>query len=64
LTSFYPNDAHEAIVAAYDLRDPDAWERAGRERRAWGRERTVVHALDDDHVVIEFMPGGARELSA
>ncbi len=59
---FYPTDADEAIVVLYDLRDPDAWERAGRERRAWGRERTVVHALDNDHVVIEFMPGGAREL--
>ncbi len=62
--SFYTPDADEAIAVLYDLRDPDAWERAGRERRAWGRERTVVHALDNDHVVIEFMPGGARELSA
>lgn len=62
--SFYPTNANEALVVLYDLADPDAWERAGRERRAWGRERTVVHALDNDHVVIEFMPGGALEASA
>ena len=60
--SFYPKYADEAIVVFYDLTDPDAWERAGRERRAWGRERTVVHAVDNDHVVIKFMPGGATEV--
>ncbi len=60
--SFYPTDADEAIVVFYDLADPDAWERAGRERRAWGREKTEIHPLTNDAIVIEFMAGGAREL--
>ena len=53
-----------AVVKIYDLRDPDAWERAGRERAAWGRKRTEIHRLDNDHVAIEFKPGGALEASA
>ncbi len=57
-------DNRERILVLYDLADPEAWNRAGEERRAWGREWTVVHALDRDHVVIEFLPGGVRELSA
>ncbi len=52
------------VVKVYDLRDPEAWERAGRERCAWGRERTEIHRLDNDHVIIEFKPGGALEASA
>jgi hypothetical protein len=59
---FYPTNTNEAIVVLYDLTDPGAWERAGRERRTWGRERTAIHGLDNDHVVIEFKPGGALEI--
>lgn len=62
--SFYTPDTNEAIVVLYDLRDPDDWERAGRERRAWGRERSVVHPLTNDVIAVEYKPGGARELSA
>jgi hypothetical protein len=51
-------------MKVYDLRDPDAWERAGRERAAWGRMWTEIHTLDNDHVIIEFKPGGALEASA
>ena len=53
-----------AVVKIYDLRDPEAWERAGRERAAWGRERSEIHRLDNDHVIIEFKPGGGQEVSA
>ncbi len=53
-----------AVVKVYDLRDPDAWERAGRERAAWGRQWTEIHTLDNEHVIIEFKPGGALEASA
>jgi hypothetical protein len=52
------------VVKVYDLRDPDAWERAGRERAAWGRQWSEIHRLDIDHIIIEFKPGGAREVSA
>ena len=52
----------ESLWVVYDLRDPRAWERAGRERRAWGRERALIHPLTNDVIVIEFMPGGALEL--
>ncbi len=60
----YPNNADEAIAVLFDLRDPEAWERAGRERRAWGRKLTTIHTLDNDHVVIVFLPGGAADLEA
>ena len=62
--SFYTPDTGEAIVVVYDLRDPDAWERAGRERRAWGREFTEVHTLTNDVIAVEFKPGGALEVPA
>ncbi len=63
--TFYPTDNDEAIVVVYDLlRDPDDRERAGRGRRAWGRERTVIHPLTNDVIAVEYKPGGARELSA
>jgi hypothetical protein len=52
------------VVKVYDLCDPEAWGRAGRERAAWGRERSEIHRLDNDHVIIEFKPGGALEASA
>jgi hypothetical protein len=50
---------HTGSMKVYDLRDPEAWERAGRERAAWGRIWTEIHTLDNDHVIIEFKPGGA-----
>ena len=43
----------------YDLADPEQWAAAGEERRAWGRGRTVIHTLDSDHIIIEYLPGGA-----
>ncbi len=63
LSSLYPTDPGEAIAVLYDLRDPAQWAAAGEQRRAWGRERTEIHTLDVDHVVVEFQAGGARELS-
>lgn len=52
----------ESTLVLYDLRDIEAWERAGRERQAWGTERTEIHTLDNDHLVIEFWPGAAQEV--
>lgn len=46
----------------YDLRDASAWQRAGDELTAWGKERTSVHRFGSEHVVIEFKPGGAADL--
>lgn len=61
---FYSTDADKAIAVVYDLRDPAQWIDAGKERRAWGRERTVIHTLDSDHIIIEYKAGGALEASA
>lgn len=52
------------VMKLYDLPDPEAWERAGRERAAWGRERSAIYCLDNDHIVIEFKPGGALEAAS
>ena len=43
----------------YDLADPEQWTAAGEERRAWGREKTAIHPITNDVVVIEYRPGGA-----
>jgi hypothetical protein len=49
----------------YDLNDPEQWERAALDRQAWGRTLTEIHALDNDHIIIEFFkPGGTLEASA
>jgi hypothetical protein len=47
----------EAILVAYDLRDPIAWEQARKHRRAWGWERSKIHTLDNDRIIIEYLPG-------
>jgi hypothetical protein len=49
----------QSTLVLYAFLDPEVWEKAGRERRAWGRSRAVIHVLDNDHVAIEFKPGGA-----
>ena len=51
-----------SLWVIYDLRDAAQWTAAGEECRAWGRERTEIHSLDNDHVVVEYKPGGALEL--
>lgn len=53
-----------STLVIYDLRVPEAWERAAREREAWGQKHAETHTLDDNHVVIEFRAGGALEASA
>lgn len=54
----------ENVLVLYDLRDPGQWKQAGHDRETWGRECSVIHSLDHDHVVIEFRPGGALEATA
>jgi hypothetical protein len=54
----------EAMFVAYDLRDPDAWARAQEQRATWGRERSEIHKLDNDHIVIECRSGGALEAAS
>ena len=61
---FYPTDTDKAIAVVYDLRDASQWTDADEVRRAWGRERPVAHTLDNDHILIEYEAGGAREISA
>lgn len=60
----YPNAAPEGLVVVYDLRDPAQWTGARRDREAWGRERSEIFPLDNDHIIIQFKPGGALEASA
>lgn len=59
----YPRFGDGTLVV-YDLRDPAQWTGARRDREAWGRERAEIHALDNDHIIIEYKPGGALEASA
>jgi hypothetical protein len=54
----------ESTWVLYDLRDAEAWARAGRECRAWGLSMIKIHELDTDHVLIEYKAGGALEQAA
>jgi hypothetical protein len=49
-------------VVVYDLSEPEAWNAALLARKAWDRRYSRVDVLDLDHIVIFFMPGGARKL--
>lgn len=53
-----------SILILFDLKDPEQWERSGRERRAWGREHSEIHTITNDIIIIEFRAGGALEASA
>jgi hypothetical protein len=44
----------------YDLRDAHAWRQAHAHRSLWGRRFSEYYFLDNDHVLILFVPGGAR----
>ena len=61
--TFYP-DSSGSVFVLFDLRDPDAWNRAHRERAAWGRHKTGIHTIDNDHIILEFRPGGALDAVA
>lgn len=63
MEGLYPMQTASTMVV-YDLRDPEAWMRAHRERAAWGKNYTAVHILGPDHIILEFMAGGALEASA
>lgn len=56
------HDRGESTMVLYDLGNPEAWERAGREAQAWGKDRTTVYSLSSEHIVIEYRAGGARDL--
>ena len=47
-------DHRESTLVLYDLRDAAAWGQAGCDRQTWGRHRSEIHDLDNNHVVIEF----------
>ena len=52
------------IIVVYDLGESGSWEQAREDRATWGKELTEIHRLDNNHVAIEFKPGGALEASA
>jgi hypothetical protein len=64
----YSPEPRTGIVVVYDLREPDSWEQAREDRRAWGKELTeiytLIYTLDNDHVIIAFKPGAALEAAA
>lgn len=64
LLSVYPKEVPEGMLVVYDLREPPQWIGARHDREAWGRERSEIHPLDNDHVLIEFKPGESLEASA
>ncbi len=48
------------FVVTYDLRDPEAWQRAHKHRRLWGKLYSDYHILDQDHVLLAFRSAGER----
>jgi len=52
------------IVGVYDLRDPDQWEQARRDREQWGRSRSEIYALGTEHIAIVFKPASVLKDTA
>jgi hypothetical protein len=50
----------EGFAIIYDLRDAYAWRQAHAHVRLWGRRFCQHYVLDEHHLLIVFMPGGAR----
>ncbi len=49
-----------SFLIAYDLRDANAWRRAHKHRRLWGKLYADYHVLDQDHVLLVFRSAGVR----
>jgi hypothetical protein len=49
-------DLSPALIVVYDLRNSEAWEKACRHGRTWGRRFTHLHILDADHIALVFRP--------
>ena len=47
---------HSEFTIVYDLRDPQAWMKAHRDRNYWGKLYTDIDVLDNDHVILSFRP--------
>lgn len=50
----------DGFAIVYDLRHGHAWRQAHVHCRLWGRRFCQHYVLDEDHVLIVFMPGGDR----
>jgi hypothetical protein len=50
----------DGFAIVYDLGDPDTWRQARAHRRLWGRRFCQHYVLDENHLLIVFMPGGDR----
>ena len=50
----------DGFAIIYDLRRPGAWRQAHAHRSLWGRRFCQHYVLDEDHLLIVFMPGGDR----
>jgi hypothetical protein len=50
----------EGFCIVYNLQDAHAWRQAHAHRSLWGRRFCQHCALDEDRLVIVFMPGGER----
>ena len=59
----YPTQEHTTWVL-YDLQDPEAFEQARRDRKAWGREYTTLYSMGLDHVLVVFCLGRAESRTA
>jgi hypothetical protein len=52
------------VLVVYDLRDPDQFKSARADIEAWGGKLTTTYALDCDHIVVAFDPGGGARAAA
>jgi hypothetical protein len=50
----------EGFAIVYDRTCAHAWRQAHTHRALWGMRFCQHYALDEDHLVIVFRPGGAR----
>jgi len=50
----------DGFAIVYDLTCAYAWRQAHAHRRLWGRCFCEHYVLDEDHLLIVFVPGGER----
>jgi hypothetical protein len=50
----------DGFAIVYDLQHAYAWRQAHTHRCLWGRRFCQHYVLDEDHLLIVFMPGGDR----
>jgi hypothetical protein len=57
-----PDKPTESILVVYSLPDPDEDARLTIDMRSWSNDRILMYQLDDESMLVEFLPGVPQDL--